>query len=640
MKYLTVYQVLYQAALKDNWRIAEPILKNDPSLARHKISEKGETVLHIAAAARSTLFVRKLMNLIEKEDLELLNDEGSTAFHFAAASGVVEIAKAMREKNVKLPNIPGEDGLLPITMAATIGNNDMVSYLCEVTSLDVLQQVRYALLETAIHNEMYDVALNLFKKGGGLATKVLEGNASVLYALVKKSLAISNQNQEGNWERFIIRACSPVWGMFTSAISIARMQFTPCFRRVQVLPEKSLLKKQAGLLLEELWAEFQKCAGDKLFDLVEKSKLLHSAARAGNVEFLVVLIHNHPDLIWKVDKNNRTIFHVAVLHREEKVFSLIHQIGAIKDLITLIVDNDGNNILHLVGKLGLAINKQKLGEIDAPKNKIEQSVPSDADNHVFLESLQQLLLRQTEVIKQITESMCVKEEEKIMPPSFLRVSGAALQMQREILWFKEVEKIVPLSFLRMKNNDGKTPRQLFTEEHQLLLKEGERWMKDTANSCMIAATLIATMVFAAGFTLPGGNNSDLGTPVMLTLKGFSVFVISDAVALFSSIVSIIMFLSILTSRYTEDDFLVSLPAKLLFGLTTLFVSIVSMLLAFAATFFLVYNNHMAWQPKLIAAFAGVPVALFGCLQYKLWFDVAKSTYWSKYLFRPGKHSLY
>ncbi|KAG5621855.1 hypothetical protein H5410_007073 [Solanum commersonii] len=37
-----------------------------------------------------------------------------------------------------------------------------------------------------------------------------------------------------------------------------------------------------------------------------------------------------------------------------------------------------------------------------------------------------------------------------------------------------------------------------------------------------------------------------------------------------------------------------------------------MLLAFAATFFfLVSSNHTGWEPKVIAACAGVPVALFG-----------------------------
>lgn len=142
--------------MKDNWKLAEPILKKDPSFARQKISDRGETVLHIAAAARSTRFLRELVKLMEVGDLELPNNDGSTAFCFAAASGLVEIAKAMTERNKNLPNIRGEDGVLPITMAALVGNKDMVSYLFEVTSLDVLQQKeRFELLETTIQNEMY-----------------------------------------------------------------------------------------------------------------------------------------------------------------------------------------------------------------------------------------------------------------------------------------------------------------------------------------------------------------------------------------------------------------------------------------------------------------------------------------------------
>ncbi|XP_059294651.1 uncharacterized protein LOC132047651 [Lycium ferocissimum] len=631
---LSVYQILYQAALKDNWRIAEPILKKDPSFATRRMSERGETVLHIAAAAGSTKFLGELMKLMEPGDLELRNIDGSTAFCFAAASNIVEIAKAMIERNPNLPNIRGEDDALPITVAASVGNKDMVSCLFEFTSLDELEQLK--LLETTIQNEMYDVASNIFEKDRELVSKVLEGHKSVLVSLAKKSLVISNQSQGGNWERYlIVRACSPVWRMFKSAISMTRRQFIPWFK-VQALQEFSM-KKQAGILLEELWAECQRSAEDQLLKLVEKETLLHTAAKAGNVEFLVVAIRNNPDLIWKVDKHNRTIFQVAVLHREENVFSLIHQIGGTKDLIIRKVDDNQNNILHLAGKLGHPVYKQKTGQIRVPRTKpLQEATPGVTESPQ--QSASSYPDRVVESLDQLLQILM--GEEKIMPPSFLKVSGAALQMQKEMLWFKEVEKIVPPSLLRKKNKEGKTPRQLFTEEHKQLLKEGERWMKDTANSCMIVAALIATIVFAAAFTIPGGNNSDIGTPILLKLNAFAAFVTSDALALFSSIVSIIMFLSILTSRYAEDDFLVSLPAKLLFGLTALFVSIVSMLVAFVATFFLVYNNHVAWEPKLITAFAGVPVALFGCLQYKLWFDVAKSTYWSKYLFRQGKHSLY
>ena len=95
-----------------------------------------------------------------------------------------------------------------------------------------------------------------------------------------------------------------------------------------------------------------------------------------------------------------------------------------------------------------------------------------------------------------------------------------------------------------------------------------------------------------------------------------------------------MFLAILTSRYAEKDFLVSLPVKLMVGLVTLFLSIVTMMIAFSASFFLLYAESMKWIPVSIAALAGVPVVLFALLQSRLLFDVINSTFNSRHLFRP------
>jgi hypothetical protein len=193
---------------------------------------------------------------------------------------------------------------------------------------------------------------------------------------------------------------------------------------------------------------------------------------------------------------------------------------------------------------------------------------------------------------------------------------------------------------KLVDQPGDTPWELFIEDHKELKEQGEKWMKDTANYCMLVATLIATVVFAAAFTVPGGNNQDTGTPIFLKNNWFMVFFISDAMALLSSSTSILIFLSILTSRYAEQDFLVSLPARLLFGLTTLFVSIGSMVVAFSATCFLVYNSKMAWVPITIIASAGIPVTLFVVLHYQLWADIIRSTYWSSFLFRPHKRRLF
>ncbi|XP_028807329.1 uncharacterized protein LOC114762045 [Neltuma alba] len=149
------------------------------------------------------------------------------------------------------------------------------------------------------------------------------------------------------------------------------------------------------------------------------------------------------------------------------------------------------------------------------------------------------------------------------------ISGAAFQMQFELLWFEEVRKIVLPSYTKKKNSEDKTPGELFTEEHAALRKDAESWMKGTAKSCMLVSTLIATGVFTAAFSTPGGIKDDTGVPNYLGKRSFTIFAISDAIAMISSSASILIFLSILISRYAEYDFHHSLPSKLIFGLIIL-----------------------------------------------------------------------
>ena len=128
---------------------------------------------------------------------------------------------------------------------------------------------------------------------------------------------------------------------------------------------------------------------------------------------------------------------------------------------------------------------------------------------------------------------------------------------------QEVESIVPLSFRGRRNDMGLTPQELFTKDHEEMMSKGEKWMKDTASSCTVVGALIVTIMFAAVFTVPGGNGQTDGFPIFLNKKLFMVFIVSDALSLFSSSTSVLMFLGILTSRYAEEDFLESLPRKMI-----------------------------------------------------------------------------
>ncbi|GKG52438.1 ankyrin repeat-containing domain, PGG domain protein, partial [Tanacetum coccineum] len=67
-------------------------------------------------------------------------------------------------------------------------------------------------------------------------------------------------------------------------------------------------------------------------------------------------------------------------------------------------------------------------------------------------------------------------------------------------------------------------------EHQDLIAQGENWMKSTASQGMVVATLIATIVFAAAFTVPVGYNQNDGIPMFKRKLSFVAFVVADAIS--------------------------------------------------------------------------------------------------------------
>ncbi|KAF5812464.1 putative PGG domain, ankyrin repeat-containing domain superfamily [Helianthus annuus] len=293
------------------------------------------------------------------------------------------------------------------------------------------------------------------------------------------------------------------------------------------------------------------------------------ATRQNAYEVVVTIVSFFPNAIWSANEDGHNIIQYAVINRSEKVYNLLYQMSEHKNIYRTIKDPFENNLLHLAARL-------------APTNKLNL------------------------------------------------ISGAALQIQRELQWFKEVQGFVcPLNIIQ-KNSFGETPQMVFTREHKELVIEGEKWMKATAESYTITAALITTIVFAAAITVPGGSSQDTGIPLFTNKTAFKVFAVSDAISLFTSVTSLLMFLSILTARFAEEDFLFNLPTKLIIGLATLFISTTAMVIAFGAALFLVFGHlvHLSnsWILVPIVALTFLPITSFATLQFPLIFDLMSSTY--------------
>ncbi|KAK2646879.1 hypothetical protein Ddye_022074 [Dipteronia dyeriana] len=541
---------LKKFALAGNFNEAQPLLGDESddhlSMLRTAITEMDQTVLHVATGARQVGFVEEIIKLMESDDLKLQDRNGNTAFCFAAAVGSIEIVKLMLDKNPDLLTLRGADNKVPLYMAALFGKTEMAKFLYDSTESQLTDQVEADLFFKCINTYLYDIALKLLEHQPRLAVTRDEHEDTALHVLPRKPSSLFARRRIGIFKRL--------------AYSIREMNTHN--RELVSSPALELVKCLEGAIEE------QKANIEEL--IRTPSSLLFDAAKSGNFEFLAELVHSYPDLVHLLDEQERSIFHIAILHRHTNIFNLIYGIGFDKEVLATYKDNEGNTMLHLAAKY--------------------------------------------------TD-----------PPPVSNLPGPALEMQQELLMFEEVEMIMKPSFREIKNAEGRTPRELFTVEHKKLLHSGEKWMKSTATSCMVVATLIATVVFSAAFTAPGGNNEETGIPLRLMETAFHVFAISDAIALSFSSISILMFLSILTSGYTEMDFQRSLPLKLMVGLWALFISVIAMMITFGSTFFLVYHDRSDSIPVVTFMFVSVPITLFIILQYPLLRDILCSTCRSRFL---------
>ncbi|KAF3950453.1 hypothetical protein CMV_023797 [Castanea mollissima] len=169
-----------------------------------------------------------------------------------------------------------------------------------------------------------------------------------------------------------------------------------------------------------------------------------------------------------------------------------------------------------------------------------------------------------------------------------------------------------------RNLKGKTADELFQDTHAELLDQAQKWIKETSQSCSAVSVLVATVVFAAAYTVPGGNDAS-GRPNFIDSPFFVLFTIMDVVSLACSLTSVVMFLSILSSPFEYENFRISLPQKLLIGFTLLFFSVTTTMLSFAATIFLLLHfQKKAWTKTLIYTTAFFPVSMFALMQFPLY----------------------
>ncbi|MED6179827.1 hypothetical protein PIB30_004471 [Stylosanthes scabra] len=497
------------AATLGDWGKASSYDETHPNWVSTTLTKDGDTALHIAVSMEHFGFVEKLLERMSMREMETTDADGNTAFCMAAISGNVKIATILLGKNPGLVWIRGHKEMLPIQLAFSARQPQMVKLLFEATYRDM-----------HIHLSYQDI-VNLF------------------------FLALTYNN------------------------------FTVVSKLLETYPEFAGAKNDQGLTAFEVLAQltFEKDAPDYnrilglLFELMVEEddfpnseripKAMFDAAKSGNIVILEFILKHNPKLLTKKNHKGQTLLHVAISYRQVPVYQLILSKGAYKNAIVQEVDNEGNNVLHLAGKLEA---KGRYGTI----------------NHVLIFS--------------------------------------------EELWFKEVGKIVPPEFITMQNKEKMTPKDLFHKEHRELTDKALSELNEMANNFLVVATLVVTLGISAALTIRT-NNIQGQTPLLGEKIWYIIFILSVAVGVAAGALSIVFHTSaILRSTWKQrGDPVTSRLIRIVSGDFMLCISMGVMITISCMTgVVLIYNNFPKWAFSVIAVFCVSPVALVFVAYVYVW----------------------
>ncbi|KAL0012238.1 hypothetical protein SO802_007346 [Lithocarpus litseifolius] len=630
----------YLAALGGQWDVMKSFFEDNEYRAQlcSPMTVEEDTAFHIAAYSEEKELLQYLVKLLPAsrlfEALNKKNKHGNNIFHEVATTDRVKTADFLVKKLQEVCR-PDEDqledllkaennlGETPIYRAVAHGQTKMAKYLATKVgdlSSHFRRKDKMSILHIAVIGQHFDAAIWLLRKDkelekegkvNELAKKEEQNGLTCLHLLAKMPhvfRSYSEFSHKGKLKKFLYY-CLPSQfeddDVSDDAILIKRYRamwraIAKGCPAIDKLWKMKRMHSSASKLTKSLveadytWKNFPyelnedktislvkdrgeqgqtsgtKEAGGEGTSIGQPSETNHQkhyhhplleAASNGIVEIFDKMIKSYPQVIEYISKDEKNILHVAIGHRQRDICYRVKKMEVImKCRLASRIDENGNTPLH-----------------------------------------------------QVAEGMtCYGRESKE------QAAGPAFQLQEELIWLEDVRNIIPSHYIMHRNNNGKTADELFQDTHADLLKLAQTWIKETSQSCSAVSVLVATVVFAAAYTVPGGNDAS-GRPNFIDSPFFVLFTIMDVVSLACSLTSVVMFLSILSSPFEYKNFRTSLPRKLMIGFTLLFFSVTTTMLSFAATIFLLLHfQKKAWTKTLIYTAAFFPVSMFALMQFPLY----------------------
>ncbi|XP_027364646.1 ankyrin-1-like [Abrus precatorius] len=296
---------------------------------------------------------------------------------------------------------------------------------------------------------------------------------------------------------------------------------------------------------------------------------LHHAVKIGDRDLTRFLLRQDEDTAYIQDKEGRTALHVAAYCGHPFIVEII--IEHCPDC-SEILDNNGWNALHY------AVNGNNIRIV----NKIMQNLSlsnlyneKDVDGNTPLHHLANSRIKGLSLIYhgRVDKLIVNKRDQTALDVAHSR-EDSVLQLRQQGL-------IMRLE----KTGARRSQRNVEVKDEQNNMLE---FTKEAKESHLLVATLIATVSFAAGITLPGGtiiDGDNKGSPILGHRASFRAFMISNTISLvLAASAAFIHLFSPLNKAKWKDGYL----SQVAFSFTL--VAIATMIVAFATATYAVLGS--------------------------------------------------
>lgn len=292
---------------------------------------------------------------------------------------------------------------------------------------------------------------------------------------------------------------------------------------------------------------------------------LHSAARNGHLEVVKALLHREPSLATRTDKKGQTALHMAVKGQNLEVVEEL--IKADPSTINM-VDTKGNTTLHIATRKGrVQIVRMLLSQSETDKKAVNKSSETAIDTAEKTGNADVLVILQEHGV----------QSAKTMKP---QATSTARELKQTVSDIKH-EVHYQLEHTRQTRRRVQGIAKRLNKMHT----EG---LNNAINSTTVVAVLIATVAFAAIFTVPGQYEDDptdippkssLGEAKIASKVPFMIFFVFDAIALFISLAVVVVQTSVVVIESKAKKQMMAVINKLMW-LACVLISVAYLALAF------------------------------------------------------------